>query len=100
MNIGLMVDIAVPVAFGLTLETVRLASVRVGRIRLVEHESATGYKPGGHTLSRHVGLSEEALRDRLLSRPTLSENSSFYNSRIAEDVISQALKFNAPYITN
>lgn len=62
INIGLTVDIAVPVAFGFALGAVRVASVRVGRIKLVEHESTTGYKPGGHTLSRHVGLSEEALR--------------------------------------
>ncbi|WEF26355.1 hypothetical protein PYR66_13505 [Klebsiella aerogenes] len=100
MNIGLTVDIAVPIAFGLALGAVRVASVRVGRIKLTEHESTTGYKPGGHTLSRHVGLSEEALRARLVNRPTLSGSSTFYNSRLAEEAISQALKFNALYITN
>ncbi|EGI3981510.1 hypothetical protein H3430_001227 [Escherichia coli] len=36
----------------------------------------------------------------MVNRPTLSGCSSFYNSRIAEDAISRALKFNAPYITN
>ncbi|ENN6803450.1 MULTISPECIES: RNase A-like domain-containing protein [Enterobacter cloacae complex] len=100
INIGLTVDIAVPVAFGLALGAVRVASVRVGRIRLIEHESASGYKPGGHTLSRHVGLSEADLRTRMANRPTLSGSSTFYNRRIAEDAISQALKFNSSYINN
>ncbi|MCR4457246.1 MULTISPECIES: RNase A-like domain-containing protein [Pseudescherichia] len=100
INIGLTVDIAVPIAFGLALGAVRVASVRIGRIRLMEHESVAGYKPGGHTLSRHVGLSEADLRTRLRNRPTLSGSSTFYNKHLAEDVISRALKFNAPYITN
>ncbi len=100
LNIGLTVDIAVPVAFGLALGAVRIASVRVGRIKLMEHESATGYKLGGHTLSRHVGLSEAELRTRLANRPTLSGSSTFYNRRVAEEAISQALRFNSSYITN
>ncbi|PWC16424.1 hypothetical protein DDT56_10140 [Brenneria corticis] len=33
----------------------RVASIRVGRIKLIEHESITGLKPGGHTISKHVG---------------------------------------------
>jgi hypothetical protein len=84
INIGLTVDIAVPIAFGLALGAVRVASVRIGRIRLMEH----------------VGLNEADLRTRLRNRPTLSGSSTFYNKHLAEDAISRALKFNAPYITN
>lgn len=36
----------------------------------------------------------------MANRPTLSGSSTFYNRRIAEDAISQALKFNSSYINN
>lgn len=100
LNIGLTVDIAVPIAFGLALGAARVASVKVGRIKLIEHESLSGAKPGGHTLARHVGLPETELRARMINRPTLAGSSTFYNARVAEDAISRAMKYNSAYITN
>ncbi|MFE8115324.1 RNase A-like domain-containing protein [Brenneria goodwinii] len=97
-KIGLTVDIAVPVGFALAIGAVRVASVRMGRIKLIEHESVTGLKPGGHTLEKHVGKTESDLRERLVRCPTLPSSSTFYNVRIAEDAISRALKFNETYI--
>ena len=94
MNIGLTVDIAVPVAFGLALGAARVASVRVGRIRLIEHESATGFKPGGHTIARHVGKSREELLARLERRTDITGASTFTNISVAERAISHTLKAN------
>ncbi|CPR14737.1 hypothetical protein JMY81_08120 [Brenneria goodwinii] len=98
-KIGLTVDIAVPVAFALAIGAVRVASVRAGRVRLIEHESLTGAKPGGHTLQRHVGLSKDDLLARLEATATAryrpSGASSFYSVDVAERAISQAMRANA-----
>ncbi|TNH43363.1 RNase A-like domain-containing protein [Photorhabdus luminescens] len=96
-EIGLTVDIAVPLSFASIAGAVRVASVRVGRIKLIEHESPTGLKPGGHTLLKHVGLSEQELRARLSN---ISRASTFYNQDVAEQVISEALKANRIHLEN
>lgn len=99
-EIGLTVDIAVPLSFASMVGAVRVASVRVGRIKLIEHESPTGLKPGGHTLAKHVGLSEQELRARILnSKGRLKGASTFYSQDVAEKVISKALKNNQIKIT-
>ncbi|OCA53708.1 RNase A-like domain-containing protein [Photorhabdus namnaonensis] len=90
-EIGLTVDIAVPLSFASMVGAVRVASVRVGRIKLIEHESPTGLKPGGHTLAKHVGLSEQELRARLVN---ISRASTFYSQEVAEKVISKAISEN------
>ncbi|RAW83116.1 RNase A-like domain-containing protein, partial [Photorhabdus laumondii] len=90
-------DIAVPLSFASIAGAVRVASVRVGRIKLIEHESPTGLKPGGHTLAKHVGLSEQELRARLSNVPRAS---TFYNQEVAEQVISEALKANRIHLEN
>ncbi|QKJ86263.1 hypothetical protein PMPD1_1302 [Paramixta manurensis] len=82
-KIGLTVDIAIPIALSLGLGAVRVASVRAGRIRLIEHESVSGPKPGGHTLSQHVGLSEARLRMRMANRPAMAATSTFTDLRTA-----------------
>ncbi|MBS9435232.1 RNase A-like domain-containing protein [Photorhabdus hainanensis] len=96
-EIGLTVDIAVPLSFASMVGAVRVASVRVGRIKLIEHESPTGLKPGGHTLLKHVGLSEQELRARLVN---ISRASTFYSQEVAEQVISEALKANRIHLEN
>ncbi|WP_434523960.1 RNase A-like domain-containing protein [Photorhabdus asymbiotica] len=99
-EIGLTVDIAVPLSFASMVGAIRVTSVRVGRIKLIEHDSPTGLKPGGHTLAKHVGLSEPELRARILnSKGRLREASTFYNQDVAEKVISKALKNNQMKIT-
>ncbi|ERT14732.1 RNase A-like domain-containing protein [Photorhabdus temperata] len=99
-EIGLTVDIAVPLSFASMVGAIRIASVRVGRIKLIEHESETGLKPGGHTLAKHVGLSEQELRARLLNNKSISRASTFYNQDVAEKVISEALKANRIHLEN
>lgn len=97
-EIGLTVDIAIPIALSLGLGAVRVASVRSGRIRLIEHESVSGPKPGGHTVSQHVGLSEASLRARLANRPTMAATSTFIDLRTAEDAITKAMYANKSLI--
>lgn len=97
-NIALTVDLAVPIGFAAFAGAVRVGSIQAGRIRLIEHESRTGLRPGGHTIAKHVGKSKEELLQRLKEtearkfRPTAA--STFANLDIAEKAVSQALKAN------
>ncbi len=50
---------------------------------LAAHEAA-----GGHTLAKHVGKSEEYLRERLASEPNLKSASTFYTRELAENAIA------------
>ncbi|WP_312466278.1 RNase A-like domain-containing protein [Pseudescherichia sp.] len=101
-KVGLTIDVAVPIAFSLGLGAARVASVRVGKIKLIQHESVTGFKPGGHAILKHVGKTQEELAARL----KLTENmvrkpnaiSSFSNIDLAEASISKALSVNKEWI--
>lgn len=46
---------------------------------------------GGHTLARHVGLSDDALRERLRREPRISAASTWTDRRVAEEVVGAAL---------
>lgn len=50
---------------------------------LAAHEAA-----GGHTLSKHVGKSEEFLRNRLVNQPNLKGASTFHSRELAETSIA------------
>ncbi|QKJ86307.1 hypothetical protein PMPD1_1348 [Paramixta manurensis] len=99
-NVGMAVDVGVPIGFSLALGAARLASVRFGRITLIEHESATGFKPGGHTIAKHVGKSDKELIARFETERRIPVSSSFSNLRIAEDAISKAIQRNRDTIRN
>lgn len=62
---------------------------------LVVHETA-----GGHTLARHVGITEAELANRLATQTTLPRASSFFNREIAEQTISDAMDANHTQITH
>ncbi|MEB6561178.1 hypothetical protein MXL17_10090 [Klebsiella aerogenes] len=94
MSIGLTVDIAAPAAFGLALGAARVAYVRAGNFRIIEHEAVRPVKIGGHTLSKHVSISEKELLERLALSPQMRSVSSFYSVQHAEKAISSALKAN------
>ncbi|WP_156523018.1 hypothetical protein [Bordetella ansorpii] len=53
-RIGRGVDLVVPLAVASGLAAARIATIRAGRISLATHEAY-----GGHTIARHVGLTEE-----------------------------------------
>lgn len=46
---------------------------------------------GGHTLARHVGVSDEALRERLRKEKRIAAASTFENRPTAEAVVGEAL---------
>jgi hypothetical protein len=94
-NIGLAVDIAVPLGVAAWVGASRVAAVRAGRITLAEHEAIAGSRVGGHTIAKHVGRTEQQLRARLAAEPRLRVASTFTNLRMAEDAISKVLRLNA-----
>ncbi len=90
---------AVPVGFASAIGAIRVAAIRTGRIRLVEHEAVAGSKIGGHTISKHVNKAEKELLHRLATDPRVGPAaSSFFNLRVAEQAISEALHANKLYI--
>lgn len=97
-KIGSTVDIAVPLGFSTALGAARVISVRAGRIRLNLHESATGLKPGGHTIRNHIGKSREELLARLTANKSLTAAGSFTNINVAERAITLALRANSARI--
>jgi len=94
LKIGMTVDIAVPVGFAAAIGAVRVAAIRAGRVRLIEHESVNGLKPGGHTLANHVGKTDSELLARFEQNKRLMMSSTFKSLDVAETVISRALYIN------
>nr|CBX79408.1 hypothetical protein EAIL5_0588 [Erwinia amylovora ATCC BAA-2158] len=98
MNVGMTVDLAIPMGFASAVGAVRVAAIRSGRISLAKHESVTGRAPGGHTIEKHVGKTPEELRSRLEKHPWMNSAGSFRTSREAEQLISKVLRDNKTQI--
>lgn len=94
LNIGMTVDIAVPLGFAAAIGAARVAAVKAGRIKLIQHESVTGLKPGGHTLANHVGKTDNELLARFGQNKRLIMSATFKNLSVAESVISRAIYYN------
>ncbi|WP_336749168.1 RNase A-like domain-containing protein [Pantoea vagans] len=94
INIALTVDISVPMAFAFAAGSVRVVSVRFGKLKLAEHEAVRGIKAGGHTIAKHINISEADLLARLARSPKMPLASSFVNIKQAEQFISAGLKAN------
>ena len=62
---------------------------------LTAHESA-----GGHTLVRHLGLTQTELANRLVAQIALPRASSFTDRETAEQAISDAIDANETQIAN
>jgi hypothetical protein len=56
-----------------------------------KHDLTRDEKRGGHTLARHVGLSDAQLRERLRKDPRLSAASTFTDRAAAEETVTAAL---------
>lgn len=61
---------------------------------LEQHELA-----GGHLISRHIGKSEQSLKQRLRNEPRISGSSSFYDHATAETTVKNAVRQNQPQIS-
>jgi hypothetical protein len=90
---GIVLDVAVPLVVAGVVGAARVMSIRSGRIALAEHEAM-----GGHTILKHVGKTEAELRARLVAEPRIPAAGSFSSLRIAESVISDAMRKEAPLI--
>jgi len=53
---------------------------------------------GGHTLAKHVGKSEEFLRNRLATEPDLDNASTFFDRQTAENSLARLLHDNNPEV--
>lgn len=56
------------------------------------HDLSRDEEHGGHTLARHVGRSDEELRDRLQRERDISAASTWTNRQIAEETVAAALR--------
>lgn len=98
-TIGIAVDMAIPFAVA---GAARVASVRMGQVKLMAHEKVKGIKGGGggHTLKKHTGKSFTDLSvkiDEGLKSGTMDVNSfvsSFPSIEVAEKAVSQTIKAN------
>lgn len=93
-NIGVAVDVGLPLGIGLAAATARVVAVRGGTLKLALHEAAQGSRVGGHTIARHVGWTEEMLRARVLAKGGPELASSFRTLETAELAVSKALRAN------
>ena len=59
---------------------------------LATRDLAVEEKRGGHTLSRHVGKTDEQLRERLRKEPGISAASTYTDRATAEDAIARAIR--------
>ena len=98
VNVGMTLDLAIPMGFALTMGAIRVASIRGGRIKLAEHESLRSRSSGGHTLQNHVGKTPEGLRMRLDNTPRLKSVSSFKSTSEAERLVSAVIQDNKTQI--
>ena len=91
-NLGLELAAAIPLG-GNAFRAVRAAEDVVHLVPgggLLAHEGVDG----AHTLAKHVGKSEEFLRNRLATEPHIRGASTFYDRQTAENAISGLLKEN------
>ncbi|MBK8597433.1 MAG: hypothetical protein IPP07_30980 [Holophagales bacterium] len=58
------------------------------------HDLARDEKRGGHTLSRHVGLSDADLRERLKRDQRISAASTYTDRPTAEEAVTSAIRAN------
>ncbi len=98
-QIGEGIDVAVPVALSLGLAAARIVAVRSGRVVLAQHEAATLRGVGGHTIARHVGLTDAQLAARLASS-RIRAASTFVTLAEAEAAVSTVMRVNRVAIAN
>jgi hypothetical protein len=91
-SLGLELAAAVPIGGGAVrgLRAAENVTHLVPGGGLLAHEGLDG----GHTLTKHVGKTEEYLRHRLATEPHITGASSFYNREVAENALAALLHHN------
>jgi hypothetical protein len=62
-----------------------------GRADAANRDLARDERRGGHTLSRHVGLDDDALRERLRREKRIAAASTWTDRRVAEQAVGETL---------
>jgi hypothetical protein len=73
------------------LSLLALAAGGPGTRAAERRDLARDERRGGHTLARHVGLSDDDLRDRLRREKEIAAASTFADRATAEEVVGEAL---------
>ena len=110
-RIGVILDVGVPFTVGAGIfGAERVMAIRAGRVILSEEavagkvgrvsldveeaDSATG-KEGGHALERHVNVTSDDIKARALGmRRADAVASRFFNKKLAEDAVNDAIRAN------
>ena len=87
-SVGMAVDIAVPLLAGFA-GLLRALAIRRGAISLVAAEAE-----GGHTIARHIGLTEAQLNQRLTQQLKIPAASTFKTLKDAERFVGDAVRAN------
>lgn len=89
-NLGLELAAAIPIG-GNTVRGVRVAE---GVTHLVPGGGLMAHEgiEGAHTLAKHVGKSEEFLRNRVATERNMTAASTFYNREVAENSVAELLR--------
>lgn len=96
-QIGVAVDVVIPFSVA---GAARVASVKLGQVKLMNHEAVKGFPGGGHTIRKHVGKTENELLEKVLRGKqsgffkTENAASSFLSMEIAEKAVSRAVRAN------
>jgi len=73
------------------LSLVALAATPLRAEAAERRDLARDERRGGHTLARHVGLSDDDLRERLRREPRIAAASTWTDRRAAEEVVGETL---------
>ena len=73
------------------LSLVALAASPLRAEAAERRDLARDERRGGHTLARHVGLSDDDLRERLRREPRIAAASTWTDRRVAEQVVGETL---------
>jgi hypothetical protein len=90
-NIGLSVDLGVSFGVAGMVKAMRVSHVTMGWVSVMRHEATSLRGPGGHTFRKHVGKTEEQLRERLRLEPKREIVSSFPDLATPEWAISRVM---------
>ena len=73
------------------LSLVALAASPLRAEAAERRDLARDERRGGHTLARHVGLSDDDLHERLRREPRIAAASTWTDRRLAEEVVGETL---------
>ena len=109
-RIGVILDVAVPFATGAAMDvTAKIGSIRAGRVVITSEEAVAGKpgrisfreeeadpsigKEGGHTLEKHVGVSNSYLEQRAVdSQDARAVFSRFTSKKVGEAIVNDAVR--------